>query len=310
MVRLLVGIISAPFNFDRRAWIRTHVRHHEQHRFAFVIGTLSVSYRTDLQLLVDAEARDFGDIVRVNASDGMRTSNVLKTFAWWRHAIELGDEFDYIAKTDDDTLYSSRRVLNDLSAAPRRERAYYGAMRWRLFSGKDRDVCQPFVPNSLGQRALVRAHRKECADPIGPFLYADGVFEALSVSLARDLVKGGAFANASLLSPSSRAEDPFLGMVLYERFARRGAPRVFYLSLRPGKHLRFWYDMRDRKRNDFRHTRFVHRVYNSMLAHKIARGMNRSLDAPLQWSCRPCSQYGADDADGSRCCRPRAVGQS
>jgi hypothetical protein len=124
--------------------------HHKlsAHRFAFVIGTLSMSYKTDSQLLVDAEAREFGDIVRVNASDGMRASNVLKTLAWRRHALEVGDEFDYIAKTDDDTLYNPRRVLNDLSAAPRGERAYYGAMRWRLFLGKHRDVCQPFVPNT------------------------------------------------------------------------------------------------------------------------------------------------------------------
>jgi hypothetical protein len=259
----------------------------------------------DLQLLLDAEIDEFRDFIHVNVSDGLRTSNKLKSFAWWRIAAKMF-KYDYIAKTDDDTLYSVKLVLHDLSSAVSKPYVYYGSMRWRLFSLREHDVCKGFVENSLDKRVRVM-NVHECSSPLGPFLYADGVFEGLSAYLVREVVGSPSFGQITKrLLPSSRAEDSALGAALYNHSVYHDTNiSLVYLSLRPGKHFRYWYDMRDHDEN-FQSVRFVHRVYNSMIARRVSYGMNHASVPPSRWACKSCAEYGAEEIQYTSCCRTRA----
>ncbi len=130
---LLLGVISGPSNFDRRAWLRKHYGAMGALgvRVEFVLGA-GCPRDGDDGLLVEAEARRYGDVTVLDAPDCSVTAVAQKTLAWYALASRprrLGANltasrrphawYAWIGKTDDDSLIDLRKLSAEILAAER-----------------------------------------------------------------------------------------------------------------------------------------------------------------------------------------------
>ena len=135
-LRLLVGIITAPLNRDRRVWIRQKLRVSEARcrgvRVIFVLGSRRRGVAAADAAALKEEMRNHGDLLTVPARDYLPHAVAEKSISWWERAVarrgEAGWEADWVAKWDDDSLPSLRRIEADLARieAMRRSHYYYG----------------------------------------------------------------------------------------------------------------------------------------------------------------------------------------
>ena len=127
---LALGVISAPIDDSRRAWIRsTEGRFrcedgvpclgapHSPMAQRFIIGASDVQHRyrlhstrplteeeRDRRVKLEAEAGSDGDLFVVDAIDNSIVGCVDKAFAWYAAATRAFPRAKYIAKTDDDAF--------------------------------------------------------------------------------------------------------------------------------------------------------------------------------------------------------------
>mmetsp|Transcript_10465 Transcript_10465/g.33278 ORF Transcript_10465/g.33278 Transcript_10465/m.33278 type:complete len:461 (-) Transcript_10465:104-1486(-) len=217
-LRLLVGIITAPLNRDRRVWIRQKLRVSEARcrgvRVIFVLGSRRRGVAAADAAALKEEMRNHGDLLTVPARDYLPHAVAEKSISWWERAVarrgEAGWEADWVAKWDDDSLPSLRRIEADLARieAMRRSHYYYGVMTWRAWrplSPVPDGVCGargddgptpggagPTLQSLLAQvggSGSVAPERGgnpgECTGALGPFPFADGSLQVLSSDLVR-----------------------------------------------------------------------------------------------------------------------------
>ena len=128
-VSIAVGMITAPFLWDRRGQVRSTMLQYPpvlagRMAFRFVIGNHlpslsdSDSVRSKVAAL-DLEDSQHGDIVRVDSIDGPSLDNacscVEKMAAWVQYALVAWPAASFIGKTEDDTYVHLPKLLADLS---------------------------------------------------------------------------------------------------------------------------------------------------------------------------------------------------
>ena len=275
---LLLGVMTDPVHVAWRSLMRLRMESAPRSiRFAFVLGDLSAcpaSVRASLgcgtsesaarpleqcTALRDEHARH-SDLVHVPmarecTAPGQPVAE--KTLAWYRLASHSLQRNGWIGKIDDDTFPNMRVLGLDLAAVhDQRQFAFYGRLRWRLWSRALSQACGPFVdaPASIepwSRRAYqtlasyaststtpsssATTTSDLCAsghdEPIGPFLYADGSYHMMTAALARSAFPLG--ARHMLRSPRANSsawnhEDVGIGYLIHTHAHSRHLPVAYY----------------------------------------------------------------------------------
>jgi hypothetical protein len=126
---LVIGILSAPNNFERRdavrsTWIKlleplTHSIHYK-----FLIGTFSDT--SNWERKIQQEQEHYGDIVRLSVTEDY-SKLLQKTLAVFKWATD-SMEFDYLLKLDDDSFLRPELLLTELQQYNKKEQLYLGFM--------------------------------------------------------------------------------------------------------------------------------------------------------------------------------------
>ena len=211
--RVLIGIMTGPRAVERRQWIRDAwtSRLPEEMQAVFVIGGTNV-----------VEDAWKGDILRVNARETYPPGE--KMLAFMSYCVSHLWSAGFCIKTDDDVVISGRKLLYTLAplyAASRH--IYLGATLWASFAPATFEVCgHGMGPKSAWFAGLAENCRQRGA--LGPFPYAVGTLEVLSVEVAELVIHNSSapdmLRRASALTPSpwTKGEDTALGMFVYEQW--------------------------------------------------------------------------------------------
>ncbi|CAD6249217.1 unnamed protein product [Miscanthus lutarioriparius] len=125
-LRLLMGIVTTPSTYERRALLR--LAYSLQPRpVRAVVDVRFVMCRIEREedrILVALEIIAHGDVVVLNCTENMNDG---KTYAYFSAVPGLfaGERYDYVGKTDDDTYYRVAALAESLSGKARRD-AYQG----------------------------------------------------------------------------------------------------------------------------------------------------------------------------------------
>ena len=211
---LLVGILSVPTNFERRAWIRHHTRAlgaapGMDAMFVFGIGC---PLNNGERAFFDAERRRHpADMHMLNGTSDCITPYIFhKTLAWYASAIRLHPGYAWYAKSDDDSLIHMPRLRSDLLAAlavaaacgRSTPYAYYGPMRWRLWHPEGFGGCGAFGEAGPPDAPPPALTRDASACGAGPFPYADGSLHILTAALAAAVVEAEPAQQAARTLPA------------------------------------------------------------------------------------------------------------
>ena len=139
---LAIGMVVAPFNFERRDLARATMLQYEDVRdgaiaFRFVLGSAvrpkhDNSETTQLETQLRQELSTHTDVVVVDALDGKSVDTQCacteKTVGWMQYALRRWPHATYYAKTEDDTYINLRTLLLDLRRlhSERRPNVLYG----------------------------------------------------------------------------------------------------------------------------------------------------------------------------------------
>ncbi|KAF8689837.1 hypothetical protein HU200_041468 [Digitaria exilis] len=125
-LRVLMGIVTVPSAYERRALLRLAYTLQPRPVRAvvdvrFVLCTID---KEEDRILVSLEIIAHGDILVMNCTENM---NEGKTYAYFSAVPELFAEapYDYVGKTDDDTYYRVAALADSLRGKSRRD-AYHG----------------------------------------------------------------------------------------------------------------------------------------------------------------------------------------
>ena len=103
---VVVGVMTAPYHFDRRFWMRKLI---QQNMVFYVLGSSSCYKNSHFQyLFLRDENNTYRDIVSVGGPECNKLATVVKTRNWFEHALRYGT--DWIAKTDDDVVWESLQI--------------------------------------------------------------------------------------------------------------------------------------------------------------------------------------------------------
>jgi len=152
---LLIFVVSAPGNSDRREAIRTTWLSHQHNeiRGYFVIGTLGLT--TDLLNALDSENQEYDDLVLLNIFDSysLLTNKVVSMII---HA-ENYFSASLFMKCDDDTFVNMMQLEKDVKRMKKENRLYWGYFDGRapvLKQGKWAEkryvLCDKYIPYALG----------------------------------------------------------------------------------------------------------------------------------------------------------------
>ena len=140
-VSIAVGMITAPFFWDRRGQVRSTMMQYPpvlagRMAFRFVIGNYMPSLQLDTAAVrskvaaLDQEITQHADIVRVDSIDGPNLDNacscVEKQAAWVQFALRAWPEAGFIAKTEDDTYVQLQVLEGELMALREHRNVLYG----------------------------------------------------------------------------------------------------------------------------------------------------------------------------------------
>lgn len=343
-LRLLVGIITAPLNRDRRVWIRQKLRVSEARcrgvRVIFVLGSRRRGVAAADAAALKEEMRNHGDLLTVPARDYLPHAVAEKSISWWERAVarrgEAGWEADWVAKWDDDSLPSLRRIEADLARmeAMRRSHYYYGVMTWRAWrplSPVPDGVCGargddgptpggagPTLQSLLAQvggSGSVAPERGgnpgECTGALGPFPFADGSLQVLSSDLVRafaasPLAKNfSATLRAKQRPPFWTHEDAATGYLIFHNAILQQLP-VTYVALSPWRHNKYWFNWFPPKRPGIpdAHVVNMHKVITPLMATATADAYDNFTDPDDPIGCAQCAE-----AWGWSCCFSTPAGR-
>ena len=133
---LAMGMVIGPFNFAKRAQVRSTMLQspsvlHGVVAWRFVVGgELSKDAR---RRRLEAEVSSSSDVLLLpevldGADVAMPCSCTEKVYAWYTHALERWPLARWIGKTEDDTYVNLEQLLFDLRGLARHPMVYYGLM--------------------------------------------------------------------------------------------------------------------------------------------------------------------------------------
>ena len=287
---LLLGTLTTPHGSQ----LRTRIR-----RMPTAIG-VSVRFVLghDCFSRLELEAHTHGDLVGLNVSecslpaDERKQMLSAKVFAWFRYAAT--QPFRWYGKTDDDTLVSLPKLRHDLLAAEDasgcrrghgrcRIHAFYGAMRWRLFSMERWKPCGSFT--EVGPPDPPPDELQPTASCIGPFPYADGSLYVVSAPLAQRAWVGETAQRLAAARPGW-SEDIRSGFVVFAESVAQRLPTI-WLSVRRWVDMRFWLDATDASQAAMMDGRvvWVHRMKDGADANLTASRMRSSKHVGGRFRC-------------------------
>ncbi|XP_023326596.1 beta-1,3-galactosyltransferase 6-like isoform X2 [Eurytemora carolleeae] len=153
-VDLLILIVSAPFNTEKRAAVRETWLSHRNMRGFFVVGIQGLS-RTELKDL-EAEKVEYEDLIFLDMKEEY-SSLADKVLRMFEVAAE-SYEFDFVMKVDDDTFINPYLLDNELKKPMYKNPLLY----WGFFDGRapvlkqgkwaevSYDLCDRYIPYALG----------------------------------------------------------------------------------------------------------------------------------------------------------------
>ncbi len=221
---VVLGVISNPRRPDVRGWIRAHTMPSPALLHVFVIGKrgLSDGDRATLK----KEARDHGDIERIDASDfdqaGGIFSCVDKLFAWFRHAPIAYPRARWYGKADDDSFVAVPQLVSMLSPLDHSRRSYVGYVQYDSFIVDQWKHCG-WAATPTGAAWARQHHCPRNERVYGPFPFVVGALTFMSSGLARwfersghvtDLVRAGRASQASSKHWDCGYSDVTLGYAL------------------------------------------------------------------------------------------------
>ena len=306
---VLVGVLSVPTSFERRAWIRHHTRAMVSSPGAhlqFVFGVGCPLNRGEADFFAMEKRRHPEDMYTLNTTSDCVTPFIFhKTLAWYESAVRTHPGYAWYGKSDDDSLIHLPRLRVDLLAALARAAAcgreqpyaYYGPMRWRLWQPEGFGGCGTFEETGPPHPPAASLYRDADACGAGPFPYADGSLHVLSVALTRAVV-GSVPARAvgralpSLCGKESVARPPkgaLTGRPLARGFLEEDVGTgylvaataalhrlaVVYFPIIKWRHNRFWVTLRDEHTLPDEHVVVAHKVKDAITAELTARAFQR-----------------------------------
>jgi len=211
---ILVGIMSAPENRQRREWIRktwankAFVKNEDaEAKIVFVIAESSRD-----------QVENSSDIMFVQAQEHTSSFPREKTFLFMQNCANLVSKF--CVKTDDDVyLHVPRLAFNLRNLYQENPNVYAGAIMWGSFVPESFQVCG--ITHMSRDKALSNFKANDCSarGAKGPFPFAIGALEILSVPVAKYLVQPGGepeqFVQRGVSDTEQRwkhGEDMALGM--------------------------------------------------------------------------------------------------
>ncbi|KAL1519453.1 hypothetical protein AB1Y20_022975 [Prymnesium parvum] len=245
-----------------------------------------------------AEQAAFADLeLLVHAADCEGKNSVApKTLEWYVRAVAQFPHAAWIGKIDDDSALNFARVAHDLvdmeavgvRCGGAALHAYYGALRWRLWSLAWRSGCGGvFAANGVGRQAvrpfrwLRREREARCNRstlPLGPLPYADGALHLFSRALAAAVFGGGGEARRTVDGFMREGgggrgrsdgrpwtqEDVGIGFLVYAESIVRRLP-TFYFALSTQHYKRIGGEIY----RDMRRAEFIGAYKRAVVAHKI-----------------------------------------
>ena len=204
---LLIGVISAPNSFGRRAMLRSFAEASagpSSRRVAteFVFGDRfyegSPSIETNRRLA--AESHEYGDVVFVDAREklphvGKATE---KSAAWWLTAPKRSNA-NFFCKTDDDSLLHHEHLTAALaaaaaSAAPHSPHILFSYVRWRGWLPNNRfQACGGGWGGPIDCIRHMLDPKEQCELAEGPFPQGTGQLTCMSRELAQKLAASPEF---------------------------------------------------------------------------------------------------------------------
>ena len=273
-----LGIITAPFNVDRRRRVR-RARDVLLTRgdacsvvLTFLLGELSM-FTAKERAAITAEQQKHDDLLLLRAHDGVAASAAAhggravaeKALAWYIHSA-THTRADYVAKVDDDSMVNLPRLVAELRAvtatAPRPEHAHFGVHVYRVWNwgrqakvpnaacGEHSDNGPPAGRGVLRQMNASVKEGGKCAGAMGPFPFLDGSFEVLGKGVLTTIFGAArvrAFASTEFERPRPpywSHEDAGLGALIHREVSERNLPMT-YVALRRWQHNRFWLNWAD-----------------------------------------------------------------
>ncbi|KAL1515669.1 hypothetical protein AB1Y20_002286 [Prymnesium parvum] len=338
--KLVIGIITAPNNFNRRAWIRQHLRVSEAScrniEVLFVLGSRHRMTRAQ-QVAIRYEMKMHDDIVFVAARDWVPHAVAEKSLAWWQFAARMY-ESEWYCKTDDDSLMYLPRIERDLEmmAAMGRSHYYYGVMTWRTWIPKhtepdagcgDRGDDGPSLSGASPtlRKLLEERASPECSHALGPYPFADGSLQIISADLLHSFASTELTMNFSR-SHLSRENPPFwthedagIGYLMFHEAVMQKLP-LTYVVLSAWRHNKFWINWFPRHRPSIPdgHVVNTHKVVTSMMAQIAMDAYHNTTyaadpiicgDCEAKWGWTGChdSAYGRVPIERFACCN-KALG--
>ncbi|KAJ4792706.1 Hexosyltransferase [Rhynchospora pubera] len=126
-IRLLIGVLTLPGNYERRNLVRLAYGFQPEHsghvdvKFVFC----NVTKEEDI-VLVALEIMKYDDIIILDCAENMDGG---KTYTYFSSLPKIFDDepYDYVMKTDDDTYLRLNNLVDTLKRLPR-ESLYFGLM--------------------------------------------------------------------------------------------------------------------------------------------------------------------------------------
>lgn len=119
---MILLILSAPKNLDRRNTIRetwlklsTHKNGNDiKFKHYFIVGSLGLTI--DQMLHLTSEQSQFNDILIVPVYDSYKnlTEKMMKSFIWLTEQIDIGLDFKYVLKCDDDSFVRLDSIAHEI----------------------------------------------------------------------------------------------------------------------------------------------------------------------------------------------------
>ena len=320
---IVFGVICSPDGFERRTRLRADFALARRKflpalEWRFVVGRVGGCAAAVLRALgcgsvgtagacarLQREQLIHGDLeLLAHARDCEGKSSVApKTLEWYIRAVRLFPSAAWVGKIDDDSAVNFRRLRRDVldmeaigrQCGSAELHAYYGTLRWRLWSLAWRSGCgSVFAASTVGRQArrplawldeetLPSGRCNSTVLPLGPFPYADGALHLVSYPLARAVFAPGGSARSTLddfMGADGRQtwgrsdgrlwtqEDVGIGFLVYAESLVRRLP-TFYFSLSTAHYKRIGGEVY----RDVRRKGFVGAFKRAVVAHKIFDAM-------------------------------------
>ena len=228
---MALGVVSNVMwqnSFDRRRWIRetwlTYPNVGKTTDVKFVVAMR----RSDLSAIpaqianeLTAEQQQHGDLL-VLEKVPERKSPCLKTIAWYRWAVSHYSDVTFIAKTDDDAYVHTPKLELNMRLFAKEPLVYIGSTLWGTYIKKTFEPCARRMGPNMAVGGMKEERCVERGADDGPYPYAVGMLQVLSLKVASWMVAQDEFAEFERRATAAtrppmmeQGEDLVIGMFIH-----------------------------------------------------------------------------------------------